>query len=310
MTALRCVRVRAAAQRPTHRRRFHALLQSAQCRYWRLPSLSTRAARSNTTYMATIPFVKATACGNDFLIIEIEHAPADIAGFTRRICDRHNGIGADGVEWALPDTEADLAIRLLNADGSEAEISGNGTRCVAAWYCADHNCNSAVIKTGAGLKTCEMTRRDGQAFEFRTAMGQPEVGPELAVGLLGGEVCGIPVSMGNPHFVIFVAEFEFDWQRKAGEIATHRDFPQGTNVELVKVLNEHEIEVRVCERGVGETMSSGTGSSAAAAASISTGRAKSPMQVHAPGGIQTVEWNHELLLYGPATILCRGDFFV
>lgn len=260
--------------------------------------------------MASIPFVKATACGNDFLIIGIEHAPADIADFTRRICDRHNGLGADGVEWVLPASEADLAIRLFNADGSEAEISGNGTRCAAAWYCADHDRNSVVIKTGAGLKTCDMTRRNGQTFEFRTAMGQPEVGPELAVGLLEGEIRGIPVSMGNPHFVIFVAQFESDWRGEAGEIATHRDFPQGTNVELVKVLNEHEIEVRFCERGVGETMSSGTGSSAAAAASIHSDRVKSPVRVHAPGGTQTVEWDRELLLYGPATILCRGEFFV
>jgi diaminopimelate epimerase len=260
--------------------------------------------------MPSIPFIKASACGNDFLIIAVEHAPSDIAGFTRRICDRHNGVGADGVEWVVPATDADLAIRLINADGSEAEISGNGTRCVAAWFCGERDRSSVVVRTGAGLKTCELTRRDGQTFEFRTAMGQPEVGQELAVGLLEGEVRGIPVSMGNPHYVIFVPEFEANWQGRAGEIATHRDFPQGTNVELVKVLNQHEIEVRFCERGVGETMSSGTGSSASVAASIATGKTKSPVQVHAPGGTQTVEWERELLLYGPATILCRGDFFV
>jgi diaminopimelate epimerase len=260
--------------------------------------------------MPSIPFIKATACGNDFLIIDIEHAPTGISGFTRRICDRHNGVGADGVEWVMPATDADLAIRLINADGSEAEISGNGTRCVAAWYCGEHDRSSVVIRTGAGLKTCDLTRRDGHTFEFRTAMGQPEVGQELTIGLLEGEVRGIPVSMGNPHFVMFVSGFETDWQRMASAIATHRDFPQGTNVELVKVLNEHEVEVRFCERGVGETMSSGTGSSASAAASIATGKANSPLRVHAPGGTQTVEWDRELLLYGPATILCRGEFFV
>jgi diaminopimelate epimerase len=110
--------------------------------------------------------------------------------------------------------------------------------------------------------------------------------------------------------VIFVTAFEAGWQEWAAQISTHSDFPQGTNVELVHVLNDHEIDVRFCERGVGETMSSGTGSSAAAAASIATGRTKSPVQVHAPGGTQTVEWESELALYGPATILCRGDFFV
>jgi diaminopimelate epimerase len=260
--------------------------------------------------MTSVPFVKASACGNDFLIIGNEHAPTEIADFTRRICDRHSGVGADGVEWVLPASDADLAIRLINADGSEAEISGNGTRCVAAWYCAERGRESAVIRTGAGLKTCELTGRDGMRFEFRTSMGVPEVGGELAVALGDRVVRGITVSMGNPHFVIFVTAFEAGWQEWAAQISTHSDFPQGTNVELVHVLNDHEIDVRFCERGVGETMSSGTGSSAAAAASIATGRTKSPVQVHAPGGTQTVEWESELALYGPATILCRGDFFV
>jgi diaminopimelate epimerase len=260
--------------------------------------------------MTSIPFIKTTACGNDFLIIGIEHAPADIAAFTRQICDRHNGVGADGVEWVLPACDADLAIRLINADGSEAEISGNGTRCVAAWYCGERDKTSAVIRTGAGLKTCDLISRHGQDFEFRTAMGEPEVDGEKDVRLAGESVSGIAVSMGNPHYVMFVEEFRPDWAKWAEQIATHPDFPHGTNVELVRVLNGHEIEVRFCERGVGETMSSGTGSSSAATASIHAGKVKSPVQVHAPGGTQTVEWNGELRLHGPATILCRGDFFV
>jgi diaminopimelate epimerase len=262
--------------------------------------------------MASIPFVKAAACGNDFLILGIEHAPVDIAHFSRLICDRHNGVGADGVEWVTPatDPDADVAIRLFNADGSEAEISGNGTRCVAAWYCAEHQRTSVVIRTGAGLKTCDLTARQGMNFEFRTAMGEPEVGRKREVRLESGIVRGIPVSMGNPHYVMFVSEFESGWQTRAAQIATHRQFPQGTNVELVKVLNPHEIDVRFCERGVGETMSSGTGSSAAAAAAIHAGKVTSPVTVHAPGGTQTVEWDREVLLYGPGTILCRGDFFV
>jgi len=260
--------------------------------------------------MASISFVKATACGNDFLIIGIEHAPANIAHFSRLICDRHNGVGADGVEWVLPASKADVAIRLFNADGSEAELSGNGTRCVAAWYCAEHDRTSVVILTGAGLKTCDLTARQGLNFEFRTSMGQPEVGSELEVRLEDRTVRGIPVLMGNPHYVMFVFEFESGWQMRAAKIATHLDFPRGTNVELVKVLNQHEIEVRFCERGVGETMSSGTGSSAAAVAAIHSGKVSSPVRVHAPGGTQTVEWDRDVSLYGPATILCRGDFFV
>ncbi len=162
--------------------------------------------------MPSIPFVKATACGNDFLIVNFNHAPGDIAAFTRRICDRHSGVGADGVEWVLPATDANLGIRLLNADGSEAEISGNGTRCVAAWWCNEHDRDKVVIRTGAGLKTCERISSDGNNFEFRSSMGKPDVGGESTVRLTEGEVTGTLVSMGNPHFVMFVSEFEPGWQ--------------------------------------------------------------------------------------------------
>ncbi len=260
--------------------------------------------------MAQIPFVKATACGNDFLIIDFADAPSDIHSFSRHICDRHNGVGADGVEWVLPSTDADLRVRLLNADGSEAEISGNGTRCVAAWYCAENNVGSVVIRTGAGLKDCHLIARDGNSFEFRSSMGEPEVGDEFSIKFTYGETSGVPVSMGNPHFVVFVPEFELGWQAVAGQISTHHDFKHGMNVEMVKLLNEKEIEVRFCERGVGETMSSGTGSCAAAVASIHTGKVKSPVRVDAPGGVQTVEWDKEVFLSGPATLLCRGEFFI
>jgi diaminopimelate epimerase len=136
------------------------------------------------------------------------------------------------------------------------------------------------------------------------------VGDEFPIKFSYGEISGIPISMGNPHFVVYVAEFELGWQAVAAQISTHHDFKHGMNVELVKILNEKEIEVRFCERGVGETMSSGTGSCAAAVASIHTGKVNSPVRVHAPGGVQTVEWNKEVFLYGPATLLCRGEFFV
>ncbi len=261
--------------------------------------------------MHSISFVKATACGNDFLIIDAASAPDDIAAFTRRICDRHNGVGADGVEWVLPGGDgADLGVRLLNADGSEAEISGNGTRCVAAWFCADHPVEKVVISTGAGLKTCELRSRQGNSFGFRSSMGVPEVGGALSIRTEYGEVSGVQVSTGNPHFSMFVSTFEPGWQAVAEQISLHREFRHGTNVELVNVLNSSEIEVRFFERGVGETMSSGTGSCAAALASMDAGRTRTPVRVHAPGGAQTVEWNGEIFLTGPATLLCRGEFFV
>jgi diaminopimelate epimerase len=259
--------------------------------------------------MLHVPFVKATACGNDFLIIDAQAWTGDIHAFTLTVCDRHHGVGADGVEWILPSHDADLRIKLVNADGSDAEISGNGTRCVASWYCFQNPATVVRIETDAGLKTCELISRHGNSFEFRTAMGEPKVGPELAVGLMSDEVRGVPISMGNPHFVIFVDQFAPRWQELAAEVATHRDFPNGTNVELVRVEAEHEIDVRIWERGVGETLSSGTGSSASAVAAIHKGRAKSPVRVHTPGGMQTVEWNTQVYLTGPAALLCRGEFF-
>ncbi|MGE0407395.1 MAG: diaminopimelate epimerase [Candidatus Korobacteraceae bacterium] len=255
-----------------------------------------------------IPFVKASACGNDFLLIDGQHAPADLAGFSRAICDRHNGVGADGVEWIFPDTHSDAHARLFNADGSEAEISGNGTRCVAAHLVSKRGGDKVTVRTGAGVKTCVLKQRDGNHFEFETAMGEPQVGDEFSIKLAFGEVSGIPVSMGNPHFVVFVDQFSSAWQAEAAEIGKHHDFKYNINVELVKIVDSKNIEVRFFERGVGETQSSGTGSSAAAVASIFSGEAQSPLRVHAPGGPQTVRWEKEVFLTGPAQLIFKGEY--
>ena len=260
--------------------------------------------------MTNVPFVKATACGNDFLLVDFAYAPSDIYEFSQRICDRHNGVGADGVEWLLPATDADIRVRLLNADGSEAEISGNGTRCVAAWYCTEHQRDAVVIRTGAGLKRCELRRRDGNRFEFRSSMGEPSVGDDFSIKFGYGEVSGTPVSMGNPHFSVLVPQFELGWQAIAEQISGHHDFKHGMNVEFFRIVDQGAIEVRFWERGVGETMSSGTGSCAAAVAAIHRGAVSSPVRVCAPGGSQTVEWSNEVHLTGPARLLCRGEFFV
>ena len=260
--------------------------------------------------MTAIPFVKASACGNDFLIIDGMHAPADLIAFTRRICDRHNGVGADGVEWLFPAQDADIRARLMNADGSDAEISGNGTRCVAAYLCWENPREQVTVRTGAGVKRCSLTSHAEIEFEFEIAMGEPQVGDEFPIKVAFGEVRGIPVSMGNPHFVVFVDDFVPGWQGDAAEIGKHHDFKYGINVELVRIRDKENIEARFYERGVGETESSGTGSCASAVASIFTKRAESPIRVHAPGGVQTVRWEGEVFLRGPAQIICRGEFLV
>ena len=263
-----------------------------------------------------IPFVKASACGNDFLLVaslNIENAlaPVDLAAVTQRMCDRHEGVGADGVEWMYPHASADVEIRLINADGSEAEISGNGTRCVAAYICAERGNEKITIQTGAGLKTCVLTGRTESEYEFDIEMGEAAVGAELAVKLGANEVRGIPVSMGNPHYVVFVPEFAEDWRTRAAEIQRSPQFKQGVNVEMVVVDGKHDVRTRFFERGVGETQSSGTGSCASAMAAMATGKAESPVRVHAPGGTQTVRQENNLVfLRGVARLVCRGEFFL
>jgi diaminopimelate epimerase len=266
----------------------------------------------------TIPFVKASACGNDFLIVDGLYVPADIAGFSKRLCDRHYGVGADGVEWLFPAQDADIRARLFNADGSEAEISGNGTRCVAAYLCSEQTAEPAsaegketfAIRTGAGIRICTLTSRSESRYEFEIAMGEPRVGDEFPVKLAFGEARGIPVSMGNPHYVVFVQEYTPGWQAEAAEISRHHDFKYGMNVELVIARDKSNVEARFFERGVGETQSSGTGSCASAVAAISAKRAQSPVQVHAPGGTQIVRWENQVFLRGPAELICRGEFFI
>jgi diaminopimelate epimerase len=257
-----------------------------------------------------IPFVKASACGNDFLMIDAAHAPPDLAAISRRVCDRHNGVGADGVEWLFPDTDVDVFARLFNADGSEAEISGNGTRCVAAELCARTGKEQIIVRTGAGLKTCRLTSRQDATFEFEADMGQPAVGEQVSIETTSVHAVGMNVSMGNPHFVIFVDKFPEGWQREASLTGALPLFPQGTNVEYVVVRGQHEIEIRLFERGVGETESSGTGSCASAVAAIVSHRVSSPVTVIAPGGPQTVRWERQVYLTGPATLICRGEFIV
>jgi len=277
-----------------------------------------------------IPFCKASACGNDFLVIEGKFAPYAVEEFTRVICDRHDGVGADGVEWVYPagGKDFDLRISLINADGSHAELSGNGTRCVAAWYVARQaSADGAAASKGAvvriatddGVKSCELMAQNGREFTFRTAMGCPQVGKPISIQLQGSTINGVPVAMGNPQFLIFVDEFPSDWQKIAAEVQSRREhFPKGVNVEFVQVRSASEIAIRIFERGVGETMSSGTGSSASAAAAIAVKHLGSPLRVHAAGGSQMVEWNgpgaegesNELYLSGPARLVCRGEFFV
>jgi diaminopimelate epimerase len=262
---------------------------------------------------ARIPFVKASAYGNDFLIVSSEFQGDDPAVRTRQLCDRHHGVGADGVEWLSEDPEHVARISLINADGSFAELSGNGTRCVAAYLASLGKGKELRIATDAGPRLCRLTRHRGHFYEFLTEMGSPQVGEPFEVDLGMARQRGVPVSIGNPHFVIFVEELPERWREQSQAIqALTQCFPEGINVEWVQVEAPGAIAIHIYERGAGETQSSGTGSSASAAAAIATRNCDHSLAVASPGGAQRVEWTPggPLLLEGAASLICSGEFFL
>lgn len=272
-----------------------------------------------------IPFVKAHACGNDFLIVQLIQEQVigglDRAALARTLCDRNRGIGADGLELLRIDAPNRGKIDLYNADGSKAEISGNGTRCVAAWMAHAAKAgpgDEMTIETGAGLRLCRVISCDGRLFVIASSMGVPAIGEKKAVALSNGEMVeGLVVNTGNPHFVVFVDKEDFRlsgraWEGIGKEISTHPDFPRQTNVEFVRQLSPSEIEIRIFERGAGVTSSSGTGTCASAIASISVLGLERELRVIAPGGAQNVSWageGSEILLTGPAELTCIGEAF-
>ena len=269
-----------------------------------------------------IPFTKAHAYGNDFLIVTEEAAAGhDWAELTRRLCARNTGVGADGIEYFAWTGPRSGRIRLHNADGSIAEISGNGTRCVAAWMVRERDLDAGddlEITTDAGMRICRVNAvGSGDAFtvEVTTGMGVPEFERRTVTLADGTRIEGVAVSTGNPHFVIAVENAEFGvagrpWQAIGAELCVHPDFPQQTNVEFVRVVSRGGIEIRIFERGVGPTSSSGTGTSASATAALALYGCASPLTVAAPGGAQTVAWSgpgSEIFLTGPAALIARGE---
>ena len=262
-----------------------------------------------------IRFVKAHACGNDFLIVDEPLDASRYADIARIVCARNTGVGADGVEYLTLADNGAYSIRLFNADGSEAEISGNGTRCVAAYLAQEDDANEFSIRTHAGVRRCRILRRNPPQYLISTEMGVPFVTAQTVMLKDGTSVAGVNVSIGNPHFVVFVDSPNFgcfgrSWQQIGSEVCVHPDFPKGTNVEFVRVMDTNRIEFRIYERGVGPTLSSGTGSSASAAASIEMRGVARQLTVVAEGGEQTVEWmrkSSNLLLTGPAEIIAQGN---
>jgi diaminopimelate epimerase len=250
-----------------------------------------------------IPFTKANGAGNDFLLTWQDQVPTavDLPSTARAICARHTGIGADG--WMLVRRNA---IRLFNADGSEPEISGNGTRCAAAFLMQDQPAAEITIETGAGPKHLRMISVQGRNWIFEMDMGLPRYS-EIKTQLSFGEVTLLNV--GNPQCVFFVEQFPPDWQSTGAEVERHPYFPDRTNVSFVRVIDRHTLEVRFFERGVGPTNSSGTGSTAAAAAAILRGLTDSPVTIITLAGALNLRWEDSIYLTGPAVILGTGEFY-
>jgi diaminopimelate epimerase len=257
-----------------------------------------------------IPFTKVHGAGNDFLLSPADRVPDDdLAALARAICNRHTGIGADG--WILV---RDTTIRLFNADGSEAELSGNGTRCAAALLIDSGRATGELtITTGAGPKHLRLIERSGRHFLFEMDMGRPvfhEHQVRSVLRLRGGAQEVTILDVGNPQCAVFVDVFPPDWQTRGAEIEAHPHFPKRTNVSFVRPVDLHTIEVRFYERGAGVTLSSGTGSTGAAVAAILRKVVSSPVRVLTPAGETLhLRWDDSVYLTGPAEIVGAGEFY-
>jgi diaminopimelate epimerase len=255
---------------------------------------------------------KGHAYGNDFLLAPAAGVAVDLPALARAVCDRHEGIGADGlILYVMRDHGATM--QLLNADGSRSELSGNGMRCLAALIAREQRITggSAVrIQTEAGTKTLDLLARDGERYTFRAAMGEPSGLRQVDIPVAGETITASILRTGNPQCVVIGPLPQVErFNRLGPALATHAMFPEGTNVEFVQVDAPDRVRILIWERGVGPTSSSGTGSSAAAVAAAAHGGASRSIDVMAPGGIQHVEWADDgIYLTGWAELVLDGTW--
>ncbi len=251
-----------------------------------------------------IPFHKAHGAKNDFLLTYSQDVPhgVDMSTVARAICDRYTGIGADG--WIVLDDRP--GIRLFNSDGSEPELSGNGTRCAAALLMQQGaRENPMIIQTGAGGKELRLIHREGNRFEFEMNMGKPRVG-QLHFAINGFDATLVDV--GNPQCAVPVDNFDFDWAGAGAAIETNSHFPKRTNVSFLRRLDAHTIDVRFYERGAGVTQSSGTGATGAVCCALARKLVSNPVKVSTPAGPLTVEERGDFFLRGPAQVVGSGIY--
>jgi diaminopimelate epimerase len=273
-------------------------------------------------------FTKMHGAGNDYVYVDCfaQPVPEDPANLARRIADRHFGVGGDGMILICPSDVADARMRMFNADGSEAEMCGNGVRCVAK-YVYDHGIKQATslkIETGNGVLSLDLELADGRVRRVRVDMGEPVlVAEKIPTTLPGSPVVNVPlgidgrtlqvtcVSMGNPHCITFVDRLTDDWVLRIGpKVETDPHFPRRVNAEFVEVISPAEVRMRVWERGSGETLACGTGASAVCVAGVLTGRAERRILAHLPGGDLELHWadDNHVYMTGPAAEVFSGQW--
>jgi diaminopimelate epimerase len=264
-----------------------------------------------------VRIIKAHAFGNDFLLLDEAQVPsgADRASLARDLCERHRGIGGDGLIIYNPRDPNDLgetgtgpvSMALLNADGSYSEVSGNGVRCLAAWIAERAGAPPGTeihVDTDAGRKRLALLERSGTELIFRAAMGQPEAVAMARLDVDGETVDAVTLRIGNPQCVVIGAVTHQRLHSLASKLAVHPHFPHGTNVELAAVEAPDRIRILIWERGVGPTEASGTGACAAGVAAMTYGGADRDVAILSPGGSQRVEWHEDgLYLTGSAEII-------
>ena len=275
-----------------------------------------------------VHFTKMHGCGNDYVYVNgftEQVSPEEKPAFVRAVSDRHFGIGSDGVIFINPGTQADFEMEMWNADGTRAEMCGNGIRCVAK-YVYDHGMAGGThftIESFGKVKVMEVTAENGLCTAVRVDMGEPILSPALIpVTAEGDRVVSEPlsvagrqfrmtcVSMGNPHCVIFEDPDMVGLAAVGPLIEHHPRFPKRTNVEFVRVLSRHEVRMRVWERGTGETLACGTGCCATAVACVLNGLTEREITVHVLGGDLLIEWDEKtghVFMTGPATTVFEGE---
>lgn len=274
-----------------------------------------------------IRFTKMHGAGNDYIYINaIDSCPANLPELSNEMSDRHKGVGSDGVVLIMPSDKADFRMRMFNADGSEGEMCGNASRCVAK-YVYDKGLTSKrkiTLETLAGIKVLEITKVvDEKVREVKVDMGEPSFAPEIIPTKSNCEVVDMPISTslgtlnltavgtGNPHGVVIMDSVsDLDIDSIGPEIQNNELFPRKANIEFVRIINRNEIEMRVYERGSGETMACGTGACASVVATSRLGLTDRRATVHLKGGDLQIHWaeNNHVYMTGEAATVFEGEY--